>query len=104
MPRFRRIPVEVDAVQWFKNGDHPNDGPPENEGRVVRYHRLPYQPPSWKCTSCGERMRKHGWIDQPEDSPGDNVVCPSDWVVTGDYGMYHVYNNIDFYALYEPVE
>lgn len=98
MPQYRRIPTEVEAIQWFKNGDHPNDGPPENEGRVVRYHRVPYSPPNWKCTGCGHRMRAHGWIDQAEGS----VVCPGDWVVTGNNG-YLVYNHADFHAEYEPM-
>ena len=104
MPTYRRIPIEVEAVQWFKNGDHPNDGPADSEGRVVRYYRVPYSPPNWKCTSCGQRMKAHGWIDQPEDSRNDNVVCPGDWVVTGNHGIYHVYNNTDFHTHYESVE
>ena len=24
--KFRKKPVVIDATQWFKNGDHPDDG------------------------------------------------------------------------------
>ena len=48
--KFRKLPVEIEAIQWFKNGDHPDDdcgtfdagnGPFKGEGKVVRYYRRP---------------------------------------------------------------
>ena len=98
MTTYRRIPREVEAVQWFKNGDHPKDGPADSEGRVVRYFRLAGVG-AQKCTGCGYRMHEHGWIDQPEDQ----IVCPGDWIVTGEYGTYDVYSDTDFHALHEPI-
>ena len=26
MTKFRKKPIEIEATQWFKNGDHPKDG------------------------------------------------------------------------------
>ncbi len=32
MAKFHKKPVVIEAVQWFKNGDHPLDGDPKTEG------------------------------------------------------------------------
>lgn len=41
--KYRKKPVVIEATQWFKNGDHPDDNPdqPGWEGKVVRYFRRP---------------------------------------------------------------
>jgi hypothetical protein len=80
VPTFRKLPVEVDAVQWFTNGDHPQDGPPDTEGRVVRYWRRPDVAGDTPCPVCGAVLDRHGWIDTFE---GGHRVCPGDWIVTG---------------------
>ena len=51
MGKYRKKPVVVEANQWFKNGDHPDDNTfavtaPNgfdypSEGKVVRYFRRP---------------------------------------------------------------
>ena len=56
MSKYRKLPVIIDAIQWLKNGDHPQDdckqfGSSSNgenypqmyltEGKVVRYFRYP---------------------------------------------------------------
>lgn len=68
----------VDAVRWFKNGDHPEDGPPETEGKVVRYYRHPGVKGTSGCKLCGNPMHNHGWIDTP---PNGVKVCPGDWLL-----------------------
>lgn len=93
MPKFKKKPIEIEAHQWFKNGDHPEDGvtdPSKEEGKVVRYYRNPYNynypPPTslviheGPCTHCGKIMRTHGQIDTLEG------VCPGDWIATGAKG------------------
>lgn len=86
-------------VQWFKNGDHPDDysrthegleggvarcfTPEERkarewEGDVVRYFRHPDVPGETVC-SCGRTMHEHGWIDS---GGAGQTVCPGDWVVS----------------------
>ena len=62
MARFRKKPVVIEATQWFKNGDHPEDGPCDREGEVVR--RFPRAGVSWR--SGLSRMRQSvswAWMD-----------------------------------------
>lgn len=99
--RFVKRPVVVQAVQWFKNGDHPEDYikphvgfdngvwrefPAEEriandwEGDVVRYFRHPDVSGESICKHCANTMHIHGWIDTLE---GGHIVCPGDWIITG---------------------
>lgn len=83
MPKFRKKPVVIEAHQWFKNGDHPEDGegPASGlEGLVVRRYRHPKKYNNDLCQHCSVRMGDHGWIDTLE--AGHNV-CPGDWIITG---------------------
>ncbi len=94
MPKFRKRPVVIEATQWFKNGDYPQDNcdlfdyPDEDgnifqrpgEGKVVRYCRIPNRDGQTECKYCGCLMHAHGWIDTLE---GGHIVCPGDWIITG---------------------
>lgn len=89
MAKYRKKPVVVDATQWFKNGDHPDDGCHtiradgqefQSEGKVVRYYRHPKLDGKNRCGHCDRHMHDHGWIDTLE--AGHNV-CPGDWIITG---------------------
>lgn len=105
MSKYRKRPVTIEATQWFKNGDHPEDGqevfPERNttgmpgtfspeytgeyagqllEGKVVRYFRRPDISGKTPCQHCGAIMHQHGWIDTKE---GGHIVCPGDWIITG---------------------
>jgi hypothetical protein len=100
MPIYRKKPVEVDAHQWFKNGDHPEDGDPGSEGKVVRYYRDPYDDGQRKCKKCGNIMHDHGWIDTLE---GGHIVCPGDWIITGVASEVYPVKPDIFAATYEPV-
>lgn len=93
MPKYRKKPIALEASQWFKNGDHPEDGTDTFigqdgerylcEGRVVRYYRRPDDPGHRQCMKCGDIMHNHGWIDTLE---GGHIVCPGDWIITGAKG------------------
>lgn len=61
MGRYLKKQVAVDAVQWFKHGDHP---------AVV-------------ADAGGDRV---GYIDTPE---GRLRVEPGDWVITGVAGEHY---------------
>jgi hypothetical protein len=114
MARFRKKPVEVEAHQWWKNGDHPldytekHDGQQspeyrkrENwEGEVVRYFRRPDVPGDKVCAYCGNTMHDHGWIDTFE---GGHIVCPSDWIITGVKGEMYPCKVAIFDATYDRV-
>lgn len=90
MAKYRKIPVVIDATQWFRNGDHPEDNcytvlgqegsPFLSEGEVVRYFRHPDIPGTKKCGHCSLDMHDHGWIETLE---GGHIVCPGDYIITG---------------------
>jgi hypothetical protein len=92
--RYSPRPVTAEAVQWFRNGDHPADNcrtitpdprsstqfaPFMSEGEIVRYYRNPDDSGQRECGDCGAIMHEHGWIDQ---GARGRVVCPGDWVVS----------------------
>lgn len=98
--KFRKRPVVVEATQWFKNGDHPNDGS-DGEGKIVRYYRHPDVSGARLCGHCGKSMHDHGWIDTLE---GGHTVCPGDWIITGVKGEVYPCKPHIFAATYESVE
>ncbi len=108
--KFRKKPVVVEAAQWFKNGDHPedacsiitiSDGSFLSEGKVVGYLRNPGVCGSHHCRHCGEIMHFHGWIDTLE---GGHIVCPGDYVITGIHGEHYPCKPEIFHKTYEPIE
>jgi hypothetical protein len=122
MPRYRKRPIEVEATQWFRNGDHPNDNATEmfdypdspapdaavlqrpqviREGAVVKRFRRPYNDVGPACQHCGKRMRDHGWVNTLE---GGHIVCPGDWIITGVKGEFYPCKPDIFEATYEQVE
>lgn len=92
-----------DAIQWFENGDHPEDFPAGApglcplEGRVVRYFRYPGVDGQSVC-HCGQPFHAHGWID---DEFNGKSVCPGDWIVTDHSGAHHRYSPKGFELNYE---
>ena len=119
--KFRKKPVIVEATQWFKNGDHPQDyvldvettdGGGEMrtfsgefrrangwEGDVVRYFRRPDVPADRECRECHRVMREHGWIDTREDG---HTVCPGDWIITDVEGERYPCKPDIFIKTYQP--
>jgi len=110
MANFRKRPVVVEATQWFRNGDHPQDhckrlkDPGGNlylgEGALVRYFRRPDVPGEQHCRECNDVMHVHGWIDTKE---GGHIVCPGDWVITGVHGELYPCKPDIFHETYDPV-
>ena len=109
MPKFRKLPVVIEAEQWFKNGDHSQDGIERFEagdfrgelfeGKCVRYYRRPDDSGNRNCAKCGRIMHEHGWIDTLE---GGHIVCPGDWIITGIAGEKYPCKPDIFSATYEP--
>ena len=121
--KFRKKPVVIEAHQWFKNGDHPDDYvsplyrvyhngrsttyPREYclekdfEGTVVHRYRTPELDGQNTCKHCGNIMHVHGWIDTLE---GGHIVCPGDWIVTGVHGERYPCKPDIFMLTYEPVD
>ena len=85
MAKFRKKPVVIEAVQWFKLGDHPNvrmlDKPQIN-------------------ASTGEQMAVLDWgvIDTLE---GPHYVTPGDWIITGVKGEQYPCKPDIFAATYD---
>ena len=105
MAKYQKKPVVVEARQWFKNGDHPEDFSELGrggltEGHIVRYFRRPDVEGEKQCVKCGDDMHWHGWIDTLE---GGHIVCPGDWIITGVQGEYYPCKPDIFEATYEPV-
>ncbi len=119
--KFRKKPVVIEASQWFKNGDHPNDYTVDTEGfegcelrtftgaerkakgwegAIVRYFRRPDVSGETACRHCGQTMHIHGWIDTKE---GGHIVCPNDWIITGVQGERYPCKPDIFTATYEAV-
>jgi hypothetical protein len=69
--RYIKRPVEVEAVQWFKDGDE-SDVKPYDEGIAARGAQ--------HCEVCGFELGKHGRIKTLE---GEHIVCPGDYIITG---------------------
>lgn len=82
MSKFRKKPVVIEAVRWFKLGDHPE----------VRQHNQPGpQSPD---------QRIFGWIDTLE---GGHIVSPGDWIIRGVAGEFYPCKPDIFAATYELV-
>ena len=102
MAKFRKKPVVIEATQWFTNGDHPEDGHSDHEGKVVRYFRRPDElGGETLCAHCKKRMHDHGWIDTLE---AGHRVCPSDWIITGISGEHYPCKPNILEQTYEPVD
>lgn len=113
MAKYRKKPVVIEATQWHKNGDHPEDyvfRPFEDtglvpkqprEGAIVRYFRRPDVKCVDRCKACEGSMRDHGWIDTLE---GGHIVCPGDWIITGVKGEHYACKPDIFDATFEIYE
>lgn len=115
MNKYRKKLLVVEAYQWWKNGDHPNDydNPSADEtaspayrktmnweGDVVRYFRHPDICADFICKECWHHIQSHGWIDMKEDG---HRVCPGDWIITGVAGERYPCKPEIFAETYEPV-
>ena len=83
--RYRRKPVLVEAVQWFKVGDHPE---------VRRYLDV------WPDSDPNE-VWSYGWLETVAGH--GTLVRPADWVLTPEFSPPIVMRPKDFALTYEPV-
>jgi hypothetical protein len=90
MAKYRKKPVVVEAVQWFKLGDH----------SVVTEFESKYGTPVI-CVGCGKSSHDHGNCPTLE---GYHIVCPGDWIICGVKGEYYPCKPDIFKETYEKVE
>ena len=72
--KFRKKPVEIEATQWFKMGDHP---------------------------AVTEFENGKGWVDTLE---GGHVVTPGDWIITGVKGEHYPCKPDIFEMTYDAID
>lgn len=89
----------VDATQWFKDGDHPQDNSVKlpngnmSEGQVVGFYRNT-DDEGRICNKCGHTMYEHGMINT-------QTVCPGCWIVTEENNTHLVYGDVFFKKVYK---
>ena len=81
--KFRKKPVVIEAVQWFKMGDHP----------FVLFKPLD--------SITGFVKGYHGWIQTLE---GGHIVTPGDWIIEGVVGETYPCKPDIFEMTYEGVQ
>ena len=88
MAKYRKKPVLVEAVRWWKHGDHPEVAP--FAGKQASF-----------CDQCNSALFNHGTIPTLE---GWHIVCPGDWIITGIKGEHYPCKPDIFEATYESIE
>ena len=106
----RKLSVVIDAIQWFKNGDHPEDNCVDlismkgekfkTEGLVVRYFRHPDISGESECLKCGHTMHVHGWVGTLESC---HCVCPGDFIIKDANGEFYPCKPDIFNMTYEII-
>lgn len=82
--KFKRKPIIVEAIQWFKLDDH----------KDVEEHGLSLV--GAMCT-CGTNYSLHGWLF----SEKGGKVCPGDYIVTDSTGKVKRYKEDEFKENYD---
>lgn len=119
MGRYRKLPVEIEAYQWYavspyverakRDVDyyrHPPVDPRTGEVSVahdaIRMGRLSHSevPLRFRRDDCPYLMDDHGYIDTLE---GGHTVCPRDWIITGVANEKYPCKPAIFAATYEAV-
>lgn len=99
----------IEAYQWFKNGDHPKDNCDQlvdgqgviasGEGHIVGYY--PYPDDAEKiCEHCDKPFKEHGKIGidlllNKQIGTGPEIVCPGMWIQT--HNIQHLHNGTEKY-------
>lgn len=91
MPKFQKKPVIIEAIQWFKLGDHTRVQPFLKNGKILVS----------QCVHCGLPYSQHGWVDTLE---GGHIVCPGDWIIEGISGEFYPCKPDIFEATYARVD
>lgn len=88
--KYRKKPVIVEAIQWFKNGDHDKViSPPPHEYEEALFYSL----------ENGVNLKSLGIIKTLE---GLQIVCPTDWIIEGVVGEFYPCKAYVFEQTYEP--
>jgi len=114
--KYKKKPALIEATQWFRNGDHPQDRSVPidggldrdsgklTEGKVVGYFRAQHIPGGRFCSECGNVMQHHGMLTEEFAVNPEEIVHPGDYIVTSRKGKYFVQRPEQFEAMYDPYE
>lgn len=83
MALYSAIIPHVEAIQWFKNGDHPDDHVINNinSGRVVGRHPTAAAnnfTGAMLCPTCDKPIKDHGVLLKTVIN--NHTVCPGDYI------------------------
>jgi hypothetical protein len=88
MARYRRIPEIVEAVQWFKHGDHP------------AVHRTAYdEVPGFKKAIVVPPDHPSGYLDTLN---GRQCITAGDWIILDEQGQVWAMGADEFLCDFEP--
>jgi hypothetical protein len=98
MPKFRKKPVEIDAMQW--------DGAPENAGLIIDWMLANGTTATFACTDTDQRTECDA--DTPhvikiKTLEGTMAASVGDWIIRGIQGEFYPCKPDIFEATYEPV-
>jgi len=88
--KFRKKAPLIEATQWLKHGDH---------SQVQNFQAPDEMPGSPYCPVCGNLMQRHGLLDGVN---GEEIVCPSDYIVTDRNEQHYRLSRGEFESQYEP--
>lgn len=117
MALYSALTPVIEAHQWSRNGDHPEDRTINriNTGRIVQRHPFyrPHVDHNAECDLCRKPLGDHGVMNPViylELLGEGNVVCPGDYIIThrdsknGRVRGYTVYKQELFNHFYGPYE
>ena len=117
MALYSALTPLVEAHQWSRNGDHPEDRTINriNTGRVVKRHPFykPHVDQHTVCEICNSALGLHGELNPDiyiADLGSGTLVCPGDYIIThrdsknGRVSGYTVYKQQLFDYFYGPYE
>lgn len=115
MKWIRKDPEIVEAFQWWRNGDHPQDGPADQEGAIIQFYRSHMHSELAVHTGCGHRWRDHGfmpawYIHGRNAYEQGERVCPGDYIIIVDvvpgaarFPKHKIAGARSFERIYEPM-
>ena len=86
--RYRKKSSVTEATQWLRHGDHSQ----------VQNLPAPEFPENPYCPTCGNYMHRHGLLD---GANGEEVICPSDYIVIDRQGLPYRLTRGEFESQYE---
>lgn len=95
MSKYRKRPVVIEAVQWFKDGDH-------SSVRRTSYTEVANE---LGTSGCSREEPFWGWeaMGMIDTLEGKHAVIPGDWIIRGVKGELYPCKPDIFEITYDPV-